>query len=68
MMDYTNFETKDMKNRKLKEHIFDVALTLMKQIGYDNITIRMICTEAGISTGMFYKHFSSKEDILALVD
>ena len=65
MMDYTNFETKDMKNRKLKEHIFNVALTLMKQIGYDNITIRMICTEAGISTGMFYKHFSSKEDILA---
>ena len=64
-MDYSNFETKDMKNRKLKEHIFNVALSLMKQIGYDNITVRMICTEAGISTGMFYQHFDSKEDILA---
>lgn len=64
-MDYTHFETKDMKNQKLKEHIFDVALSLMNQIGYDNITVRMICTEAGISTGMFYQHFDSKEDILA---
>lgn len=64
-MDYSNFETKDMKNQKLKEHIFQVALSLIHQIGYDNITIRMICKEAGISTGMFYQHFNSKEDILA---
>lgn len=64
-MDYSNFETRDMKNRKLKEHIFQVALSLMQQIGYDNITVRMICQEAGISTGMFYQHFHSKEDILA---
>lgn len=64
-MDYSNFETKDIRNRKLKEHIFQVALSLMHQIGYDNITVRMICKEAGISTGMFYQHFDSKEDILA---
>lgn len=64
-MNFENFETKEQKNRKLKEHIFNVALSMMKQIGYDNITIRMICTEAGISTGMFYKHFNSKEKILA---
>ena len=64
-MDYSNFETKDMKNRKLKERIFQVALSLMQQIGYDNITVRMICKEAEISTGMFYQHFHSKEDILA---
>ena len=64
-MDYSNFETRDMKNRKLKERIFQVALSLMQQIGYDNITVRMICKEAEISTGMFYQHFHSKEDILA---
>lgn len=64
-MDYRNFETKDMKNKKLKEHIFNVALELMRQIGYDNITVRMICGEADISTGMFYKYFDSKEDLLA---
>lgn len=58
-------ETKEMKNRKLKQHIFDVALKLMNQIGFDNITIRMICQEAGISTGMFYQHFANKEDLLS---
>ena len=64
VMDLSNFETKDMKNARLKEHIFDAALSLMKQIGFDNVTIRMICSEAEISTGMFYKHFNSKEGIL----
>ncbi len=64
-MNLENFETKEQKNMKVKEHIFDVALSMMKQIGYDNLTIRMICSEANISTGMFYKHFHSKEDLLA---
>ena len=64
-MDYSKYETRDMKNKRIKEKIFDVSLALMKQIGFDNITIRMICTEAGISTGMFYQHFSSKEEILS---
>lgn len=64
-MDLSKYETRGMKQRKMKQRIFDVALSLMKQIGYDNITIRMICAEAGISTGMFYKHFTSKEEILA---
>ncbi|OUP81017.1 hypothetical protein B5F07_18975 [Lachnoclostridium sp. An169] len=64
-MEKRTIETKEMKNRKLKQHIFDVALKLMKEIGFDNITIRMICQEAGISTGMFYQHFSNKEDLLA---
>ena len=54
-----------MKNRKLKQRIFDVALSLMNEIGFENITIRMICQEADISTGMFYQHFSNKEDLLA---
>lgn len=64
-MDLQIFETKDIRNAKMKRHISDVALSLMRQIGYDNLTIRMICKEAGISTGMFYQHFSSKEDLLA---
>ena len=64
-MNLQNYETKDMRNSKMKRHILDVALPIMRQIGYDNLTIRMICNEAGISTGMFYQHFSSKEDLLA---
>lgn len=65
MKEKTKIETKQMKNKKLKEHIFNVALELMQEIGFDSLTIRMICREAGISTGMFYQHFTNKENLLA---
>lgn len=65
MMNTMNIETKEIKNKKLKQRIFDVALGLMNEIGFENVTIRMICQGADISTGMFYQHFSNKEDLLA---
>lgn len=65
MKNSIKIETKEMKNKKLKQHIFSVALSLMKEIGFENLTIRMICQEAEISTGMFYQHFSNKEDLLS---
>ena len=64
-MNTMNIETKEIKNKKLKQRIFDVALGLMNEIGFENVTIRMICQGADISTGMFYQHFSNKEDLLA---
>ena len=60
-----NIETKEMRNKKLKQQIFDVALQMMKEVGFENITLRMICQEANISTGMFYQHFENKEDLLS---
>ena len=33
---------------------------------YNGMTIREICEEAGISTGMFYRHFRSKNDVLSI--
>ena len=65
MMNTMNIETKEIKNKKLKQRIFDVALGLMNEIGFENVTIRMICQGADISTVMFYQHFSNKEDLLA---
>lgn len=47
-----------------KQRIFNVALQLMDKIGYEKLSIRQICTEAGISTGKFYTYFSSKQDLL----
>ncbi len=65
MKSMVKIETKEIKNKKLKQRIFDVALELMNEIGFENVTIRMICQGADISTGMFYQHFSNKEDLLA---
>ncbi len=44
--------------------IVKTALTLIKDQGYENTSIREICSAAGISTGAFYHHFQSKEDMI----
>lgn len=50
---------------KEQQNVFDIAFTLMEDIGYEKLTIRKICEEANISIGKFYRLFNSKEDLLA---
>ena len=47
-----------------KNNIIRVALNLIQKKGYHNMSIRQLCQEAGISTGAFYHHFSSKEEMI----
>ncbi len=47
-----------------KEKIARNGLNLMKQKGYDNVTINEICKESNISKHTFYYHFDSKEGII----
>jgi AcrR family transcriptional regulator len=47
--------------QKTERIILQTALTLMRERGFDKVSIRDICREAGITTGAFYHHFSSKE-------
>lgn len=63
-MNYPQYETKSSRDLKIKNHIFEVALTIMKEVGYDNLTVRKICEVAEISTGKFYSLFKSKENLL----
>ena len=44
--------------------ILEAAGTLSRQNGFDKLTIRDICRAAGVTTGAFYHHFSSKSDLL----
>lgn len=48
-----------------KNQIFEVALALLDELGYEKMTLRKICQEAGISIGKFYHYFSSKQEILS---
>lgn len=44
--------------------ILDAAFRLMSQNGYESTSISQIAKEAGISKGLMYNYFSSKEDLL----
>ena len=47
-----------------KEHIADVALQLFADKGFGNTSIAMIAKKAGVSQGLIYNFYSSKEDLL----
>ena len=59
----------ELTNRKkqaisTKKRILDTSMKLMKEYGYDAMTIKQICDEAGVSTGAFYHHLGSKDGII----
>lgn len=47
-----------------KEKIFDTAVDLFAEKGYDGVSIRDIGRAVGITEGAVYKHYTSKEEIL----
>ena len=52
------------KNNETKQKILNVSLSLIKERGYDNVTLNDICAANGISKNTFYYYFKSKEEIL----
>lgn len=62
-MDYT--QRRKEQSRKTESAILAAALTLMREAGFEAVTVRDICKQAGITTGAFYYHFQSKEDLFA---
>lgn len=60
---------KEMTNRqkqavKTKKQILETSLKLMREQGFDGVTIKQICDEVNVSTGAFYHHLKSKEGII----
>lgn len=49
---------------KTKNRIYKTAMSLFEKYGFDNVTLKHICTACGISTGAFYHYFKGKDDIL----
>lgn len=47
-----------------KNNVFETAIELIKEKGYDDVTISEICKKAGVAKGTFYVHYKSKEDII----
>jgi AcrR family transcriptional regulator len=52
------------KSKPTKERIFDVALELFSEKGFDAVSVREIAREVGIRESSIYNHYKSKEAIL----
>jgi AcrR family transcriptional regulator len=52
------------KRHESKNLLVNTALRLFAEKGYDATSIRNIATEAGVSLGLLYNYFASKEDLL----
>lgn len=49
-----------------RAHIVDTAAKLFREKGYDGIGVADLMQAAGFTHGGFYKHFDSKEDLMAV--
>lgn len=54
-----------MKSKETKGRIFRAAKTILQKKGYEQLSIKNICEEAGVSNGSFYHHFKTKDDLLS---
>lgn len=53
------------KSKETKEKIFEAAKQILQRSGYESLSIKNICEEAGVSNGSFYHHFKTKDDLLS---
>lgn len=54
-----------LKSRETKTRIFNSAKRILQKQGYEELSIKNICEEAGVSNGSFYHHFKTKDDLLS---
>ena len=52
-----------LQAEETKKKIYESAITMIKQKGFENITIQDINKHAGVSVGTFYHYYKSKEDV-----
>ena len=53
------------KSLETKRKIFHAAKNILQREGYERLSIKNICDEAGVSNGSFYHHFKTKDDLLS---
>ena len=61
----TELSKQQLKSKETKERIFQAAKRILQKNGYENLSIKNICEEAGVSNGSFYHHFKTKDDLLS---
>jgi AcrR family transcriptional regulator len=49
---------------KTQKEIYEAAIQVLGEVGFDHMTIDRIARKAGVSVGAFYHYYKSKNDIL----
>ena len=65
MGDIQELSKQQLKSKETKARIFLAAKTILQKKGYEALSIKNICEEAGVSNGSFYHHFKTKDDLLS---
>ena len=65
MEETTGLSKQQKKSMETKAKIFKAAKRILQRSGYETLSIKNICEEAGVSNGSFYHHFKTKDDLLS---
>lgn len=65
MEEINGLSKQQRKSKETKEKIFRAAKDILQRNGYEALSIKNICEEAGVSNGSFYHHFKTKDDLLS---
>ena len=60
----TPHSTRTLKGEHAKQQLYEKALELMRSHGVGQMTLRQLAQEAGVSPGLFYRYFPTKDAIL----
>lgn len=58
-------QRRKQQSRQTEQKILQAALELMREKGFEGVSVRDICRQAAITTGAFYHHFPSKEAMIS---
>ena len=58
--------TQKERQERSREEIYQAALNEFGTHGYDNVNMERICGNHGISKGMMYHYYSSKDELFLL--
>ena len=56
--------TRKQQAENTKKKLLTISFELIREFGFDSVTIQQICQKADVSTGAFYHHLGSKAGII----
>jgi len=62
------WEPKQERSRDMRRRLLHAAWQIVREKGYENLTVPEVAARADASTGAFYRRFSSKESMLEQLD